>query len=89
MGLSIGLTIFRGLALGSLRTFKLRELMLLLGAVGIAGVVGGVCYYATDVLRVRGGWRRTLANVGSILVFGAVVVAVLLIALGGRAWDTH
>jgi len=50
-------------ALGSLRTFKLKELMLLLVAVGIAGVVGGVCYYATDVLRVHGGWRRTVANV--------------------------
>jgi len=58
-------------------------------AVVIAGATGGVCYYATDVLRVRGGWRQTIANVVSILVYGFVALAAILLLLGPRAWESN
>ena len=38
------------------------------------GAIGGAVYYATDPLRARHGWYRTLANVLSILAYvGAAI----------------
>lgn len=89
VGLSIGLTAFRALSLGSIREVRGAALLDFAIALVVGGAVGGACYYATDSLRVRGGWRQTAANVGSILVYGFVIIALLLILLGPRAWDTN
>ena len=89
VGLSLGLTVLRAISLGSLRGTPWSMLLDFAIALAIGGAVGGGCYYATDSLRARGGWRQTLANVGSILVYGFVIIALLLILLGPRAWETN
>jgi hypothetical protein len=51
-------------------------------AVAFGGGVGGLVYYATDPLRVRGGARRTIANVISLLVYAfATLGALVLVGL--------
>jgi len=87
IGVSLALTLLRALALHGLRGLHVLDIAILFGAVAIAGAVGGACYYWTDWWRVRKGWRRTVANVSTILVFGLVAVAAILIMLGDRAWE--
>jgi len=90
VGLSIGLTLFRAAVYrSSLRGVRGTDLLAFFGALTIAGAVGGLCYYGTDALRVQRGWRQTVANVGTILVYAAVSLATLLILLGPRAWQTE
>ena len=58
--------------------------LLAVAVVAAGGAAGGAVYYATDPLRARGSWRRTFANVFSLLAYagftlGAFAVAVLLV----------
>lgn len=58
--------------------------LLAVAVVAVGGAVGGAVYYATDRLRARGTWRRTFANVFSLLAYagftlGAFALAVLLV----------
>ena len=53
--------------------------VLAVGALG--GAMGGGVWYATDDPRSRGGWRKTLANVTSLLAYGLFVFGALLVAL--------
>ena len=62
----------------------LPQLALLFGSVAAGGAVGGATYYATDTLRVAGGWRKTSANVLSLLAYCFAT----LIALGLVFWLT-
>jgi hypothetical protein len=52
-----------------------------LTAVAVGGGLGGAVYYATEGLRARGGWRKTLANVLSILAYAGFVFGVFLCLL--------
>ncbi len=77
-GFAIFLTLFRaiaGVAGGKLPAWA-RVLLLL--AVAIGGAAGGVIFYATDWWRIRGGWRKTTANVVSLLGYAAVTLLALL-----------
>ena len=47
----------------------------------VCGAAGGATYYATDSLRLRGGWRRTLANVASLLCYGLLAFGMLSLGL--------
>src|SRR5215213_3127723 len=53
----------------------------LLAASGGAGAVAGAVYYVTESLRSRGGWRKTTANVATLLAFCAAAVGLLLLAV--------
>jgi hypothetical protein len=46
----------------------------------VAGVAGGVVYFYTEPLRAKGGWRRTLGNVVTLLLFCAAAVGILSLA---------
>jgi hypothetical protein len=85
----MGLTVFRAVSLGSLRGAPGAALLDFAIALVVGGAVGGACYYATDSFRVRGGWRQIAANVGSVLVYGFVIIVLLLLLLGPRAWETN
>ena len=89
IGLSVLLTAFRVSAYRSWRGMPAAVLFDFAITVVIAGAAGGVCYYATDVLPVRGGWRQTVANVVSILVYGFAAIAALFLLLGPRAWESN
>jgi hypothetical protein len=41
----------------------------------LGGAVGGAVYFATDPFRARRGWRKTMANVLSILAYAVASVA--------------
>lgn len=58
------------------------QLFVLSAGVALGGGVGGAVYFALDGLRVRGGWRKTVANVLSLLAYAGSAVAFL--ALGVR-----
>lgn len=55
--------------------------------VPLAGALGGVFYYNMDHLRDRGGWRKVLANVLSLLVFLVVLWLGTVLGLDGTWWD--
>ena len=77
-GLAGGLTALRLVpAIG--KSLSLGQVVVGLVAVSLGGGVGGVVYYATDPLRVRGGMRRTFANVLSLLVYCLATVGLLLL----------
>jgi len=81
VGMALFLTAFRAVTEGSSGLPVWTYAVLFLG-VSVGGAVGGAAYYATDSWRYDGGWRKTTANVASILVFAAVTVgALLLVAL--------
>jgi len=88
VGLSIALGVFRAAAYRSLSGAPVRVALACLAGLAVGGAVGGGCYYATDRLRVWGGWRQTVANVGTLLVYGLVSAAALWIILGPLAWQT-
>ena len=56
-------------------------LVVMLAGVGLCGAVGGATYYVTDSLRARGGWHRTVANVGSLLAYSLLAFGLLLLAV--------
>ena len=79
-GLTLGMTAFRLMAgprSSSLTAFHLAVLTLI---VGLAGGVGGAAYYALDGLRSRGGWRKTYANVLSLLAYAGAAIAGVVVA---------
>jgi heme A synthase len=61
-------------------------LLLVFLVVGLCGAVGGATYHATEGLRARGGWRRRLADAATLLAFGMLALAVLVVAL---AWQSR
>jgi hypothetical protein len=52
-----------------------------------AGALGGVFYYNMDHLRDQGGWRKTLANILSLLVYLIVLWLGTVLGLDGTWWD--
>lgn len=52
----------------------------LLVASASAGAVGGVVFYHTTPLRERAGWRKTVADVLTLLAFCLAVSAILFLA---------
>ena len=80
-GLAALLTVFRLFAYRvSAKDFSLGQFVLLFGAVSIGGAIGGVAYYGTDRWRVVGGWRKTCANVLSLLAYCFATIAVVGLA---------
>jgi hypothetical protein len=77
-GLAGGLTALR-LVPGIGKSFSLAQVLVGLAAVSLGGGVGGVVYYATDHLRVRGGMSRTFANVISLLVYCLATFGLLML----------
>ncbi|WP_324677055.1 potassium transporter KefB [Hymenobacter sp. GOD-10R] len=63
------------------RFWQIRPLVV----VPLAGAMGGVCYYLLDYLRYRGGWRKVVAIVLSLLVY--IVGLWLGTVLAGTMWD--
>ena len=85
-GLAVALTLLR--VLPALSAGRLTPGLSIIAVVGVSlgGGVGGLVYYATDGWRVRGGMRRTFANVGSLLAYcfatlGALAVLATLFHL--------
>jgi len=79
---------FAGIA--SPKGYSLVQLAVLFGAVASGGAAGGAVYYATDDLRAAGGWRKTLANVASLLVYcfaTLLVVGLVYWATGGSVFN--
>ncbi len=71
LGLALLLVVFRmgaGLLAASIRW---NEVIMVGAAASLGGVLGGATFYATDGWRIAGGWRRTLANVLSLLAYCA------------------
>jgi hypothetical protein len=56
-----------------------KQVTILLVAVALAGGVAGAGYYATDALRAHSGWRRTGANVLTLLVFCALAFFLVMV----------
>ena len=80
-GLSVAMTLLRVLSgIVNRQGIPLLGWLALLGAVTIGGGVGGGAYYMSDAWRVRGGWRKTAANVGTLLIYGAGCLGALLVA---------
>ena len=80
LGLAAGLTLFRMAAyLRAPKDFSVAQLALVFGAVSLGGAVGGVVYYATDKWRLAGGWRKTVANVLSLLAYCFGTMAVIAV----------
>ena len=50
--------------------------------VAVGGGVGGAVYYFTDSLRAQAGWRKTLANVLSLLAYCAAAFLIAIFVLG-------
>ena len=50
-------------------------------SVAVAGGLGGAVYYATDGLRAADGWRKTMANVASLLAYALFLFGVLVLAV--------
>jgi hypothetical protein len=77
-GLAGGLTALRLLpAVG--KGFTAGQVFVGLVAVSLGGGLGGLVYYATNPLRVRGGARRTFANVVSLLAYCFATIGLLLL----------
>ena len=56
-----------------------KQVTILLVAVALAGGIAGAGYYATDALRAYSGWRRTAANVLTLLVFCALAFVLVMV----------
>ena len=55
--------------------------------VPLAGGCGGVFYYLMDHLRYKGGWRKIVANVFSLLVFIIGLWLGIVLGLNGTYWN--
>ena len=80
IALAAFVTVF-GLALDPSRRAGLTfgQVLMMVPLTAAAGGFGGAAYFALDPLRAAGGWRRTVANVLSLLAYCA---AALLLVLG-------
>ena len=76
-GLAAGLTVLRMFAVST--KFTVGQLLFGLVGISLGGGIGGTVYYATDRLRVRGGMRRTLANVTSLLAYCFATIGIILL----------
>ena len=79
-GLVALLTALRVVAYRSTKDLSLGQLALLFGAASAGGAIGGMAYYATDRWRVLGGWRRTTANVLSLLAYCFATIGIVGLA---------
>ncbi len=84
-GLAAFLTLFR-LVLYSRRSGapSVSEDLALILLAGAAGGVAGLVYFATDTLREHSGWRRTMANVATLLIWCVIVFALVMVAFSGQ-----
>ncbi len=81
LALAVFMTLFRVIAgVVSAKTFSIDETAILFGSVSLGGAAGGAAYYATDHLRAVGGWRKTVANVVSLLVYCLATLLVFVVA---------
>ena len=85
VGLAIGITLFRVLV-GPLVGLppSLPSLVAVGGwavLIAAAGGLGGAVYYMTEGWRRQGGWRKTAANVASLLAYCLLLFAALLVVL--------
>lgn len=55
--------------------------------VPLAGAMGGVIYYYLDHLRYRGGWRKALATILSLIGYLIVLWLGTVLGLDGTMWD--
>jgi hypothetical protein len=55
--------------------------------VPLAGAVGGGFYYFMDHLRYKGGWRKILAFIVSLIGFLLVLWMGTVLGLNGTMWD--
>ena len=55
--------------------------------VPLAGALGGVFYYFMDHLRYRGGWRKALAIILSLVVYIIGLWLGTILGLDGTMWD--
>ncbi|WP_207505695.1 potassium transporter KefB [Telluribacter humicola] len=51
--------------------------------VPFGGALGGLVYYLLDFMRYQGGWRKSLANVLSLLIYILLLAATLIVGLNG------
>ena len=56
-----------------------RQITVGLAASAVAGGLAGVAYYATDGFRASGGWRRTAANVLTLLGFCGLAFVLVMV----------
>jgi hypothetical protein len=69
---------------GSAERFSPSALLLFFLGVGAAGAAGGAVYYATDGLRAGEGWRRSAANVLTLLAYALVAFGLLVVVLSAE-----
>jgi hypothetical protein len=84
LGLALLLVVFRMAAglFGS--SIRWGEVIMVGAAASLGGTLGGLAFYATDGLRIAGGWRHTMANVLSLLAYCAGAgAAILLLSTSG------
>ena len=55
--------------------------------VPFAGSIGGLFYYFMDYLSYKGGWRKILAMIGSIVVFIIGLWLGTVLGLNGTYWN--
>ncbi len=55
--------------------------------VSLAGGIGGVFYYFMDFLRYKGGWKRFIAQVISVLVYMILLWLGTVLGLNGTLWN--
>lgn len=55
--------------------------------VPLAGAFGGIIYYLMDYLRYMGGWRKTVANIVSVLLYLFVLWIGTVLGLDGTLWN--
>lgn len=57
--------------------------LLVIFMVPLAGGIGGSFYYLMDHLRCRGGWKKFLANIISLLVYFFMLLAGFVLGMNG------
>ena len=55
--------------------------------VPLAGAMGGLFYYFMDYLRCKGGWKKVLAYLLSLLAFLIALWLGIVVGLDGTYWD--
>ena len=72
------LTVFLALFSPAQERPRAQELAVVLIVGAIAGAAGGATYYLTDGWRLRGGWRKAAANIGTLLAYLAAASGLLV-----------
>lgn len=83
MGIAVVLLVLAFAFLGRPNTGSNRWMVLPSILVPLAGAFGGMVFYVTDPLRLKGGWRRTVADILSYMLYLFIVAAAFCIAVIG------